>query len=501
MLGRPINIQALVNDSQFSYQQSLFGWFVQDDVRLSRNITLNLGLRHEFTSTVDEPYGRLANLLDIQDSQPTLGILFKPRKDNFAPRVGLAWDVFGNGRTAVRLGAGVFHEQLVPSTQRFGFARTFPFSQLFTVTNPSSLTIDLNSLPPAGIFNIETWELNPHLPTRYQWNLSLQQEMWSGTTVSAAYVGARSVHLQLRNAINHNVPEILEDGRKFFPATGRTRKNPIWGPSAQMQWRADSDYHGLQLGVNRRFAQGLQYQASYTYSRSVDIASSAWAGALALNAGFIQDPDDIERERALSSHDLRHLFTSNITYDLPFGAGMGGVAGQLIKGWQLNGLISLNSGLPFNITNGFERSRNGEPGGTGDRPNLAPGANNNPTEGVSIGCPGVPAGQKLGTPDLYFDPCAFELQEAGTYGNLGRNTVIGPGLANFDLSVTKRFQVDEHRNVQFRAEFFNVLNHPNFSNFVRTVFTGTGARNGSAGRITSTSTTSRQIQFGLKLSF
>src|SRR5262249_42033495 len=139
----------------------------------------------------------------------------------------------------------------------------------------------------------------------------------------------------------------------------------------------------------------------------------------------IQDPENLAGERALSSNNIKDLLTANVTYDLPFGANLKGVSRELVHGWQVGGLLIFKTGLPFVMENGFSQSRDGQGSGD-DRPNLAPGANSDPTSGVTAGCTGVAAGQKLGTPTLYFDPCAFQLQTAGTYGNLGRNTVIGP---------------------------------------------------------------------------
>ena len=152
------------------------------------------------------------------------------------------------------------------------------------------------------------------------------------------------------------------------------------------------------------------------------------------------------------------------------------------------------------VAAGFNVSRNGDPLSS-DRPNLNPGFSNSPTSGVTAGCAGVTAGQKLGTPDLYFDPCAFSLPAAGTYGNLGRDTLIGPGLSNVDFGLVKNTAVREHMNLEFRAEFFNLLNRANFTNPAASLFLSTGGRNTNAGKITLTSVDNREIQFGMKLTF
>jgi hypothetical protein len=279
------------------------------------------------------------------------------------------------------------------------------------------------------------------------------------------------------------------------------RQNPNWGDFNGFEWDGISDYESLQVNLVKRLSKGLQFQGAYTWSKDIDLVSNTFNGSVTLNGNNgIQDPENLAGERALSSNNIKDLLTANLTYDLPFGANLTGMAKELVGGWQVGGLLLFHTGLPFDIANGFSQSRDGQGSGD-DRPNLAPGANANPTSGVTAGCPGVAAGQQLGTPTLYFDPCAFQLQTAGTYGNLGRNTVIGPSEVDVDTLVSKSFALGERANLQFRTEAFNLFNHPNFGNFNRALFTASGARNGSAGQFINTLTPSRQIQFGLKLVF
>src|SRR5262249_12632287 len=220
-----------------------------------------------------------------------------------------------------------------------------------------------------------------------------------------------------------------------------------------------------------------------------------------------QDPDDWKADWGLSGIDIRNYFSLNYTYDLPFARNLTGATGKLLSGWQVNGILTLADGTPVGILTGFNRSRNGSSRTQiTDRPDLLPGFSKNPVKGVSKGCPGVLAGTRLGTPDLYFDPCAFGLPEAGFYGNLGRNTVIGPGLANFDFSVVKNIALTEMKSLQFRAEAFNLFNRANFNRpgpqqeSIK-LFNPSGQRVVSAATIRSTLTDSRQIQFGLKFTF
>jgi hypothetical protein len=248
-------------------------------------------------------------------------------------------------------------------------------------------------------------------------------------------------------------------------------------------------------------------QGSYTYAKNTNNADGVFGRYLDVSGTVPQDPDDWRTDWGLAGIDIRNYFSLNYTYDLPFARNLAGAAGKVLAGWQINGILTLADGTPNSILTGFNRSGNGASGTQiTDRPNLLPGFSNSPVKGVSKGCPGVPAGTKLGTPDLYFDPCAFALPEPGFYGNLGRNTVIGPGLANFDFAVVKNTALTETKSLQFRAEAFNVFNRANFNRpgplteSIR-LFDLSGARVVPNATIRSTLTDSRQIQLGLKFNF
>ncbi len=226
----------------------------------------------------------------------------------------------------------------------------------------------------------------------------------------------------------------------------------------------------------------------------------------------IKNPDNIFGEKGLSNFDVRHNGIINVLYEFPFGKNLQGVARQLFHGWEIGGIGTFSSGVPFTVENSANRSQNQLSGANfADRPNLVPGARTNPTHGVSSGCtigtgtsavtiaPGTP----VGTPAHWFDPCAFVPQTLGTFGNLGRNTLIGPGLSTVDFLVNKHFRITEGREFQFRTEFFNLLNHPNFATpsvSNRRIFDGSGNLVAS-GAISRTTTASRQIQFGFKFIF
>jgi len=518
MEGTPTNILGQRIDSQLSYQQWLMGWFAQYGLKVSSRLTVTMGLRHEFTTAPSERYDRAHSMQTFLDAGPDLTKpLFTPSKDNFAPRVGLAWDVSGNGRTSIRAGAGVFQEQLVPVVLRYTYARMPNLTQDFTVTNPGTgvVRVDPTKLPPgsgSGLF----YEPHPKLPTRYQWSLNVEHEIVNGTTVSVAYVGSRSNHLQYNPNNTDLYPPTCwpnscgDNGSFFFPDINpqtALRVNRNFASIRQHIWGGVAYYHSLQTNVTRRFGKGLQYQGSYTFSRNIDTAASTFGTVIAQNSGNIPNPFNMRSERGLSGIDPRHQFSSNFTYDLPLARNSHGLVKTLIGGWQTNMIFTARGGLPFDIQSGYisrglGRSRSGSGSPPGDRPDVAPGFSNNPTQGVSAGCQGVAKGQQLGTPTLYYDPCAFVLPPDGTFGNLGKNTLIGPRLVNLDFAMKKQFDITERVNLQFRAELFNILNHPNFGNMIVTVFAGgAGARNGSAGQILNTATDPRQMQFALRLSF
>ncbi|PYV65521.1 MAG: hypothetical protein DMG97_32085, partial [Acidobacteria bacterium] len=224
-------------------------------------------------------------------------------------------------------------------------------------------------------------------------------------------------------------------------------------------------YDSMQVSVLRRFSGGLQVQAAYTWSKSLDTSSGLFSEEADNAATGVEIPDNIRNEKGLSNFDVRHNAIINVLYELPFGKSLRGVSGQLLSGWQIGGIGTFAAGVPFTVENSANRSQNQATGSNfSDRPNLVTGASNNPTHGVSAGCTfgtgtsaiTVAAGTPVGTPSHWFDPCAFVPQPLGTFGNLGRNTLIGPRRSTIDFLVNKHFRISEKRELQFRTEVFNV---------------------------------------------
>ncbi len=504
LTGTPAQVNFAVPgliDPDRGFRESLYAFFVQDDYRWKPNLTFNIGLRYEFATVPTEANGKITNLRKVTDPSMTIGDPWhsNPSLKDFAPRVGLAWDPFHAGKTSVRAGFGMFYDQILPKHYIFSGSLNPPF------TTRTSIRPPLLSFPNAlANFNFNApiianlQPINFDLQPSYimQYNFSVQHSLPNGWDVTLGYAGSRGVHLiQLGDA--NLAPETIVNGVKTYqPALGR--RNPKFGGITQRKTDANSFYNSFQAGAVKRLSHGLRAQFSYTFSRSIDEASGINSQDFDNSTQYALDWYDRKADRGLSSFSAKHVFVTNWSYELPFGRNKTGAAGVLMKGWQLNNIITAQSGTPFEARLGFNRSGNLNTidFSIHERPDVAPGKSNNPV---------------TGDPRHWFDASAFVLQPANRIGNLGRNTIIGPKLVSFDLSVFKEIALSEKRSLQFRAEAFNILNHPNFSvpnQANRTALNPPPASdpnatvvNGSAGTITTTVTTSRQIQFGLKFAF
>jgi hypothetical protein len=484
--ARPASVELTLPESQINrdWRQSMTAFFVQDDIRLHRRLSLNLGVRYERVSVPEEANGLSSNFRNVlTDKAPTVGPMFtNPSNKNFAPRAGLAWDPTGSGKTSIRSGFGLFFDPIWTDFYANAGNRLAPFYVLGSIRNPVFPRAEtLVNNPGFVLGRQDVLQYNPANPYTMQYNFTVQRQLASATALTVSYAGQRGVHLVRFVDGNQAIPQIQADGRKFFPADSVTRNPNLTGVRYKVT-DGQSVHNALQLSLQQRLKAGMLLRLNYNFARTID------DGSVTVTQGgdndLPQDPDSRKAERGLSNYDVRHYFAAFWNWDLPAAPGLPKWLGA---GWQWNSISTFAAGNPFSVVVGFDRARARFQAGTSpQRPDLVAGRSTNPI---------------LGGPDKYYDTSAFALPAAGYFGNLGRNTLIGPGLAMVDMSVNKRFQLTEKVGLQFRTEMFNSMNRPNFSiPTARTVFTATGAV-GSAGRITTTQTSARQLQLGLKLTF
>src|ERR1051326_3947261 len=522
------------------YWRSIEGaWYVQDVFQLRPNFTVRAGVRHEFTDGWNEKYGRASQYLLDASGVPTSGPLPSATHignstflDNnatrlFSPRVGFAWDVFGNGKTSMRSGFGMFYSLLDNLSFQMNFVA--PYNTLFAFNNVSLLdaavappVVPGKALPPFCSPNVPAGvpgapctlvqpmgvKLDARTPTVDSGNYSIEQQLARNMSLRVAYVGSHGYNNVIdidANTIPQqicsnpagcasggirgtNPPTLVPQGTAYFPAGTRPNKYIanayFWSPLGI------NNYHALKADLTKRLSSGLFFRANYTFAKNLDNGTATASSQSQNNNQSVLDPRHPLIDYGRSALDFRHQGSGSFSYELPFGkgktfgGGLTGVADKLAGGWQLNGIVTLLSGFPVTPLVGTNRSGNGNTFNP-DRPNYNPNFH-----GPVI----------TGRVDQWFDPNAFSLPPLGTWGTVGRGVLDGPGLGDVDLSLFKTIPITEKTNLLFRAEAFNIANRPNFGvpNFL--IFSGDSI-SPSAGQITSTTTSSRQIQFGLKLMF
>src|SRR5579864_180004 len=516
LAGSPIRFDApppTAADGYRGIRETLFGAYVQDDFKVSQRFTLNLGLRYELLTDPYEVNGKMSALLNLSDPAPTVlkDHWFSIGKKDFEPRAGFAWQLDGSGKTVVRAGFGMFHDHILPYSFSTGVSGMPPyFKTLSDLAVPTAnyypaFPFDGNLTsgpPPPGQFNVYPTSIKE--PSKIQYNFTLQQQVLKDTVLEAAYIGSESHHLQRTGELNTPIPTYV-NGSPTFPTSkpvlqpgcnvATWNANCLYGSLTASRWDVNADYNALQVTLRHKTASGLQYQAFYTWSKSLDDKTTLAGGESRQEPNTGLDFLNPSRDRGRSSFDARQNFVLTATYPFPFKFQQKFV-GAILGGWTANGISTFRTGEPMTGLIGSNTSLNGDRWAP-DRPNLKPGFSPDPTSGVSVGCGKIAPGTPLQTPTLWYDPCAFSRPAAGTFGNLGRETITGPGLDDIDASISKTFKPSERINLQFRAEFFNILNHANFFLPGRNVFAG------SAGTITKlvSSPGGRLTQLGLKVIF
>ncbi|HEX5702558.1 MAG TPA: carboxypeptidase regulatory-like domain-containing protein [Pyrinomonadaceae bacterium] len=490
LLGLPLVTGGARVDNAQHLRSNSYNLFVNDSVRVTRNLTLIGGLRYEYNTPPVDAFDRATIFDPATGGLVPVGTAGVPRsgfhsdKNNFAPRVGFAWTIGDEGNTVVRGGYGVYYDQsaLAPGEALYFNAPYFDFNLFFqipglplTVNNPFPAFFPF-ALPDSAL------AIQRDLRTAYMqhWSGSVQQQIGRSRVLEVSYVGSKGTKLLSARDINQPQPSALPPGLPFVP-----RPNPFFDDITQIESRANSRYDSLQARFQQRLDFGLALLGSYTWSKSEDDASNFFSSAGDPN--FPQDSYNLRPERGPSNFDTRHRFVLSYSYDLPFGKGKryltdDGWVSKLLSGWQTLGIVTLQSGRPFTVALLPEIDNSG----TG-RSVLGFGANDRPN---------VSGDPNLSSPsaDRWFNTAAFAFPAPGTFGNAGRNILRGPGYQNVNASLVKNTLLTERLNLQFRAEAFNLFNHPNLN--LPDNFLGSP----TFGRITS-ARDPRHLQFGVKLLF
>ena len=496
--GTPPSLATL----QRGIRQSFLALYVQDDWKLTPSVALNLGLRWEPFTVPTEVNGLLDNLRNLTDQTTTVGDPYWNNKSwtNFSPRVGIAWSPFASGRTSVRAGFGVFFAPTDSALYTVPLLRSSRFSPAFEVNDPlhfpNALAAIAASASAPGGGAVDAYALpfdDVDSAHALQYSFTIQQQLGASNVLSVGYSGRQGVNLPSNG--NFNIPLMEFDGVSLRLPNGAQTFNKKFNRIFYISNNASSSYHGLGISLQRRFSAGLQAQVSYTFSKAISVTDGSDTGnhASVGSEGSVPYPHELNVNKGLSGYHLKNVFTANYSYDLPVGRGMSGFAGHLLSGWQLTGIMAFQSGQPFGVlVQAPDRTRDHI---TRSKPNRVPGFTQENTV--------------LGDPNHYFTLDAFSAPAAGQLGNAGRNGLIGPGMARWDFGLHKNFTLTEKMRLQLRIETFNLTNRVNFSAPSQRgtsggnvqIFTRRGAPVESETVVRRTVDTSRQIQFGLKLTF
>jgi len=478
-------------------RETMLAAYVQDELRWTRNLTVNLGVRYEMATVPSEVHGKLSTLRQLTDAQPHLGDPYfaNPTKRDFEPRIGVAWDPFGTGKVLVRSGFGIF--DVLPLPYEFELLSLFaaPFFELGTPTDlpPGSFPLQAVSIAENNRNTLRNVYVQPDPSRNYvmQWNFNVGFQPAGSWTALLGYVGSRGIHQPFRvDDTNIVLPQLTPAGYLWpSPAGSGQKLNSNVGRLDGLWWKGDSYYDALQLQLKKATSHGVQGQVSYTFAKSIDTGSATIAGDQFGNSVSSLPWFNLRLNRGLSDFDTAHNLSIHFTWDVP-SAWSGGKADFLVSGWQLGANYQASTGSPFTVVMG------GDP----------LGLNSTDPYDVPDRIMGGSCSQPVnsGNPVDYLKLQCFTFPHPGTLrGNAGRNSIIGPGLSNLDMSLFKNTnlkRISDRLVAQFRVEAFNIFNRTNFAPPLdhRSIFDASGNLVPGAGLINSTATPSRQIQFGLK---
>ncbi|MGC2581622.1 MAG: carboxypeptidase regulatory-like domain-containing protein [Acidobacteriaceae bacterium] len=450
--------------------------YAQDDIHPNSHLMLNAGLRYEYASPPYDSGNRLS-IPDLSTNSAvcspkpncmfliagTEGIprgIYRPDRDDFAPRAGFAWRPFSTGRYVIRSAYGIFYDVTILNTN-FGSRLNPPYYPIEAYVNSGTNTIQTIFSSPL------VYPLSFTMPENFrdayvqQWNFGNQLEATRNLVLDLAYVGSKGTRLPLRRDNNQ-------------PAPGGVPPYPQFTTMQQITSIADSTYNSLQARAVRRYNNGLEFLAAYTWSKSIDDASQLFSTAV--DPGFPQNSNNLRAERALSDFDARQRFVASYVYQAPivgnrFGFDGGRIASELLSHWTIGGIASVQTGRPFTVNRSVLQSRTGIQAYI-DRPDqvsdpMKPGpvmANADATCYKTVS-QGGRAADATHTASSWFNPCAFSnpnLLGEIRFGTAGRNSVTGPGFVDFDFSLMRNQPIAEKDTLQLRADLFNMFNHPNF---------------------------------------
>jgi hypothetical protein len=498
-------LQGQVSTYTYAPGYTPLGWrttegslFAEDAIKVKPNLEVRLGFRAEFTNGWNESQGRASNYAfdanGVIITDPVVsGSALAVNNAKFlpAPRVAVAWSLFGSQKTVIRAGFGMYYALLDNLSYRLD--QNGPFNTVYALKSIpfSSISPDAtyqkSKVIPSGV------QPNLQTPTVETWSFKIEREVLRGTTLGVGYVGSHGYHELLSLDANLPTPTICPaspcpagypDGTLYYPPGATLQNNAVWNTT---HWFSEgiSAYNGLEVDVNHRWSKGLQFRGVYTFSKTLDDGDNLNTSVATNSPAFVANPLNLMADYGRASFDIRHSGVIQATYDLPFGRNADSVWQKaFVSNWQVNAIVTLQSGLPFTPQLSYNPSNDGD-----SRNPVRPSWNPNF------------AGKVVnGGPDQYFNPLAFIQPLNGTYGDVGRNILRGPSLTQFDLALAKRWTISERTSIQFRSEFFNLFNHTNLNTPNPVVYAAaTGGPSPTAGVITSTATTSRQIQLGLKL--
>jgi len=481
-------------DLRRHWNWTLYGVYLQDDFQAAPNLTVNAGLRYEGATLPVDTGGRDVSMANLLASAPTVGRLYRNPGGALSPRLGAVWNVAGSGRTAVRGGYGLY------------FNTNNQQNLIVTVTNPPATprVIIANPTFPVPPFergtgiSVRPIQYDVRWPRVHMWNVNVQQELFADWALTVGYAGSRGRHLWRNSDLNIPTPATLSDGTLFF-AQGLFRPNRNFSAIEQKSSDGDSWYRALIVDLRKRWSRGVQLQSSYTWSRAEDTTQNSTFFSDSTTATTSAMPEFIpDYNKGRSDFDAEQNWVLNFVWDLPRRTNATGASAALLNGWRLSGVVRMRSGNPLTPMLQTNRSRSLwspslGPGTGPDRPSYAPGRG--------------PGDAVTGDPARWFDPTAFVLQPAGTFGNVGRNELTGPDLRTVDLAVSREFALrglGPRSRLDLRFEIFNLFNRANFGPPSLIAFAGSAdgeAPLASFGQIRTTVTAARQGQIGIRFTF